>query len=135
MKFKKPKFWSSINLVSLFLLPFSLITLIFNALKAIIIDENLFKIPIICVGNFFVGGTGKTPLSIYIYSLLRRKKFNPSIIRKYYSSHLDEINLTKNKVKNFFHNEKRSLSILRAVKKVMLLSWMMVYKMFLSKKI
>ena len=74
MKFKKPDFWKDINLVSLFLLPFSLTTLLFNNLKFFFIKEYIFKIPIICVGNIFVGGTGKTPLSIYIYNFLKKKK-------------------------------------------------------------
>lgn len=117
MKFKKPKFWNDINLISLLLLPFSLITWLFNYLKTFIIAEYNFNIPIICVGNFFIGGTGKTPLSIYIYNLLKKKKFKPSIIRKYYSSHLDEINFTKSKVSQFYSDKNRSISILKAKKK------------------
>ena len=43
------------------------------------------------MGNFFVGGTGKTPLSIYIYNLLKKRGWNPAIVRKYYDSHLDAV--------------------------------------------
>ena len=117
MKFNKPKFWGEINLLSLFLLPLSIFTLIYNIIKSSIVTEYSYKIPIICVGNIFVGGTGKTPLSIYIYNLLKNKKFKPAIIRKYYPAHLDEINFTKSKVKQFFSNKKRYLSILNAEKK------------------
>ena len=117
MKFKKPKFWNNINFLSICLLPFSLITLIFNHLKSHFTTRYKFKIPIICVGNVFIGGTGKTPLSIYIYNLLKKKKFKPAIIRKYYNSHFDEINFTKNKVKQFFSDKKRSLSISKADQK------------------
>ena len=117
MKFKKPKFWNNINFLSICLLPFSLITLIFNHLKSHFTTRYKFKIPIICVGNVFIGGTGKTPLSIYIYNLLKKKKFKPAIIRKHYNSHLDEINFTKNKVKQFFSDKKRSLSISKADQK------------------
>ncbi len=116
MMFEKPKFWNSLNLFSLLLLPLSLITSIFNFLKSILIKEYHFKVPIICVGNIFIGGTGKTPLSVYIYNLLKRKRFNPSIIRKYYSSHLDEIKYTKNKVKHFFTDKDRFSSISKAVR-------------------
>ena len=63
------------------------------------------------MGNIYVGGTGKTPLSIFIYNLLKEKKFKPAIIRKYYDSHFDEINFTKNKVKNFFFDKERISSI------------------------
>ena len=117
MKFNKPEFWNKNNFLSLFLLPLSVFTLIFNYIKSLIITEYSYKIPIICVGNIYVGGTGKTPLSIYIYNLLKRKKFKPAIVKKYYPSQIDEINFTKNKVKHFFSDKKRSLSILKAEKK------------------
>ena len=64
MIFKKPNFWKNINLLSLILLPLSLFTLLINNLKSIIVKEYRFNIPIICIGNFYVGGTGKTPLTI-----------------------------------------------------------------------
>ena len=115
MKFKKPKFWNSINFLSVILLPFSLLTLIFNIFKSQVIAENRFNIPIICVGNIFIGGTGKTPLSIYIYNLLKNKKFKPAIVRKYYPSHADEINFTKSKVRQFFSDRKRLESISKAI--------------------
>ena len=114
MKYKKPKFWKDINFLSICLLPFSLLTLLFNNLKLYFISTYKFKVPIICVGNIFVGGTGKTPLSIYIYNLLKKKKFKPAIVKKYYVSHYDEINLTKKKVKHFFSNKNRADSILKA---------------------
>ena len=117
MEFNKPKFWNKNNFLSLFLLPLSVFTLIFNYIKSLIITEYSYKIPIICVGNIYVGGTGKTPLSIHIYNLLKRKKFKPAIVKKYYPSQIDEINFTKNKVKHFFSDKKRSLSILKAEKK------------------
>ena len=115
MKFKKPKFWNSINFLSVILLPFSLLTLVFNIFKSQVITENRFSIPIICVGNIFIGGTGKTPLSIYIYNLLKNKKFKPAIVRKYYPSHADEINFTKSKVRQFFSDRKRLESISKAI--------------------
>ena len=115
MKFKKPKFWNSINFLSVILLPFSLLTLVFNIFKSQVITENRFNIPIICVGNIFIGGTGKTPLSIYIYNLLKNKKFKPAIVRKYYPSHADEINFTKSKVRQFFSDRKRLESISKAI--------------------
>ena len=114
MKILKPKFWSKINLISVLLLPFSLVTLIFIFIKKFIIKERGFQIPIICVGNIYLGGTGKTPLSIYIYNLLKNKNFNPALVRKYYKSHIDEINLTQSNLKNFFLNKSRISSIVQA---------------------
>ena len=117
MKFKKPKFWRNKNFLSICLLPLCLITIIFNIFKTYIISGFRSNIPIICVGNIFIGGTGKTPLSIYIYNLLKRKKYRPAIVRKYYNSHIDEINFTKSKVGQFFYDKKRTLSISKAESK------------------
>ncbi len=114
MIIKKPNFWKNINFFSLILLPFSLITLCINFFKSIFIEEKSFNIPIICVGNIFTGGTGKTPLSIYIYNLLKKNKFKPAIIKKYYKSHIDEIDLTKSKVKSAYFKKNRVDSILNA---------------------
>ena len=117
MKFKKPKFWNNKNFLSICLLPLCLITIIFNIFKKYIISGFRSNIPIICVGNIFIGGTGKTPLSIYIYNLLKRKKYRPAIVRKYYNSHIDEIDFTKSKVGQFFYDKKRTLSISKAESK------------------
>ena len=114
MKLKKPKFWNDINFLSICLLPLSFITIIFNILKTYVITGFRFNIPVICVGNIFIGGTGKTPLSIYLYNLLKKRGYKPAIVRKYYNSHLDEINLTKSKVKQFFYDKKRTLAISKA---------------------
>ena len=73
MKLKKPKFWNDINFLSVSLLPLCLITIIFNFLKTYIITGSRSNLPVICVGNIFAGGTGKTPLSIYIYNILKKK--------------------------------------------------------------
>tara|TARA_A100001011_G_scaffold398706_1_gene504106 strand:- start:1353 stop:2276 length:924 start_codon:yes stop_codon:yes gene_type:complete len=117
MIIKKPNFWNTINLISLFLLPLSLLTLVIYYIKKKFITGYKFNIPIICVGNIYIGGTGKTPLSIFIYNLLKKKKFKPAIVRKYYKSHLDEIDLIKDKSNKVYLSKKRVLSILRAKKK------------------
>ena len=91
MQFNKPNFWKTVNIISLILFPLTIITHLFNFLKDLTIKQNKFNLPIICVGNTFIGGTGKTPLSIYLFNLLRKKNKNPAIIRKFYSDHLDEI--------------------------------------------
>ena len=65
MKFHKPKFWdksSNISLFSLLLLPFSLIVIIKNYYENSKIKRNFYDLKTICVGNIYIGGTGKTPL-------------------------------------------------------------------------
>ncbi len=117
MQFNKPNFWKTVNIISLILFPLTIITHLFNFLKDLTIKQNKFNLPIICVGNTFIGGTGKTPLSIYLFNLLRKKNKNPAIIRKFYSDHLDEISLTKKKIPSFFFLRNRIKSIILAEKK------------------
>ena len=78
MKIFKPKFWEKINLISIFLYPASLILQLLIATKKIFISQNSFKIPIICIGNIYLGGTGKTPLSILITRELIKKLYRPT---------------------------------------------------------
>ena len=66
MKFKKPKFWNNINFFSICLFPLSLITFAFNIFKSYVTTVHRFNIPIVCVGNIFIGGTGKTPMVEYL---------------------------------------------------------------------
>ena len=80
MKFNKPLFWNEINFISILLYPLSLITLLINIIKKISYKKN-FKIKSICVGNLYVGGTGKTPLSIKINNILK-KKYKTVFIKK-----------------------------------------------------
>ena len=80
MIIKKPKFWSSINFFSIILLPFTFLYYLLFSLKKNLVSNQEFSIPIICVGNIFIGGTGKTPLSIYIYNFLKKKSLNQQLL-------------------------------------------------------
>ncbi len=117
MKIVKPKFWSKKNsFFSLSLLPISFFLQILNKIKQKITVEKIFKIPIICVGNIYLGGTGKTPLSIMIAKELIRNKKKPAIIKKFYSEHTDEHNLIKDNINCLFLNKQRSAAINNAEK-------------------
>ena len=91
MKVKRPIFWDSLNFISLLLLPFSLITIIFNFFKSLSL-KKYFKIKIICVGNIYLGGTGKTPLVLKINDMLKYK-FKTVFIKKKYIDQIDEQNI------------------------------------------
>ena len=58
MFFRKPKFWDNprLTLWAVILFPFSLILKVFASIKKLISKENKFDIPIICVGNIYLGG-------------------------------------------------------------------------------
>ena len=112
MMFFKPKFWDNkINIAAISLLPLSLILLVIIFIKKVFTRERKFKIPIICVGNIYVGGTGKTPVSILLANKLSGQKRNPVILRKYYKIHKDEHDFIKNKFKNLILSKNRIIGL------------------------
>ncbi len=96
MKFKKPKFWDfkKPNLISYLLLPFTLPFYLKN--KFVKRNSHLkSNVKRICVGNIYIGGTGKTPLSIMISDILNTKKKKVAVVKKFYLNQLDEQRLIK----------------------------------------
>ncbi len=92
MKLKKPKFWDlkKPNLLSYFLLPLTIPVRINNYFLNQKIKKRVGDLKTICIGNIYIGGTGKTPTTLKIYELLKELKFNVSIGKKFYQSHFDE---------------------------------------------
>ena len=118
MIFSKPKFWHKKNsLISWMLVPISLFLQLLSAIKAKITIQKSFKIPIICVGNIYLGGTGKTPLTITIAKELIKLKRKPAIIKKYYPEHIDEHNLISDSLNCLFLEKERFKAITNAEKK------------------
>lgn len=114
----KPEFWNKKkSFVSFLLIPFSLLIIFFIFIKKKIINEKTFEIPIICIGNIYIGGTGKTPTSIYIVRELKKLNKNPVIIRKFYKNHIDEHLMIKQATKTLIVDRKRSKAIEIAEKK------------------
>ena len=93
MKLTKPKFWDyqKPNFLSYILLPFTLPIIInnffLNSKKNIKKNSKPKKI---CVGNIYIGGTAKTPLTIKIYQILKNLNVKTATIRKFYRNHYDE---------------------------------------------
>ena len=114
MRLIKPKFWDTKNFISLILYPFSIVTYLINISKKISIKKN-YEIKTICIGNIFIGGTGKTSLAIEINELLK-KRFNTVFIKKNYANQSDEINLLNNKGK-IISSTNREDALLNASKK------------------
>ena len=48
-----------------------------------ILKSAMFNFPLICVGNLAIGGTGKTPMTEYLVSLLKRKFITATLSRGY----------------------------------------------------
>ena len=117
MKLNKPKFWDNkIGLYSILLFPLSIIFLLVTFFKKRFSKEVGFQIPIICVGNIYIGGTGKTPSSIFLANELSKMGRKPVILRKYYQSHRDEYDLIKSKFKNLILIKDRKQGIIEAQK-------------------
>ena len=116
MNFFKPNFWdkTEFSLFPLLLYPITLIIKLLTLLKPLLTKKNQCSIPVICVGNIYLGGTGKTPLSIEIYSILKNLNMNPAFIRKKYLSFQDEVELEK-QTGPIYQNKKRIEAIKEAI--------------------
>ena len=114
MKLFKPKFWDKQkDIYSIILYPFSFIFKILSFIKKKIILTKEFKIPVICVGNIYLGGTGKTPLAILLHDELKKIK-KPVIIRKHYKNHKDEYDLIISNKGSLIVDNKRTNAISQA---------------------
>ena len=97
MKIIKPKFWDikKKSFWSLILFPFTILYFFIFFIKKFKKKKN-FKIPIICVGNIYLGGTGKTPIVLELFNILKDLNKNPGFVKKYYNYIYDEISMLKN---------------------------------------
>jgi len=117
MKFLKPKFWDNKNNIPANLLrPISILFYFLTILKKNLSSAKKFKIPIICIGNIYVGGTGKTPISIEIANELKNNKKNPVIIKKYYQNHEDEHKMINEKTGCLILDKNRGQAVTKAEK-------------------
>ena len=114
MNLNSTKFWQDKNFISFFLSPLSLVTHFVISIKKIF-PKKKFKIKTICIGNIYLGGTGKTSLAIEIHNILK-KKYKTVFIKKNYLDQKDEIKLLENSGKIISTNS-RSNSLNIAQKK------------------
>ena len=99
MNFFKPKFWdkNQISILSILFFPASIIIKLLFFFKKNLTNEKRLSIPVICVGNIYLGGTGKTPICVELFNILKDLNKNPCFVRKNYDSQLDEISLLQSK--------------------------------------
>ena len=99
MNFKKPFFWDlpKPNLISYLLIPFTIPIIVRNFFFKFIKKEKTSDIKTICVGNIYIGGTGKTTLSIKIYEILNQFNNRIATVKKNYINQKDEQQLLNQK--------------------------------------
>ena len=117
MSLKKPKFWDykKPNLFSYILLPLAYVLQILNTLKKLITSTKKYpEIKSICIGNIYLGGTGKTSLSLKINQILKKRKFKTCFIKKDYSNQKDEQEILENNAK-LFKASKRNVALIEVI--------------------
>ena len=116
MKLKKPKFWDYKypSLYAYALIPIAILIKIFNFFNRKSIKYSP-KIKIICVGNIYIGGTGKTSLCVQLNKILTKRNINSCFVKKYYKNQIDEEKILKKNGKLFL-SKKRVDAIKQAEK-------------------
>jgi tetraacyldisaccharide 4'-kinase len=115
MKLKKPKFWDykKPSFFSYLLLPFSITIGLIAKINSKPKYPNS-KIKTICVGNIYIGGTGKTSLTIKIKEILDKNNIKACFIKKFYPNQTDEQKLLS-KNGTLFSNLKRITALDEAI--------------------
>ncbi|MCB1924729.1 MAG: tetraacyldisaccharide 4'-kinase [Gammaproteobacteria bacterium] len=83
------RYWHSLNPVAIVLFPLAVVfgvvvTLRRWAYRLRLRRVSRFPVPVIVVGNITVGGTGKTPLVIWLADYLARQGWRPGIVSRGY---------------------------------------------------
>ncbi len=120
MRFKKPKFWDTknISIWAILLFPFSIIFIISSFISKFFktkFSQKKNLIPVICVGNIYIGGTGKTPLAIEIFKFIKMIGKKPAFIKKGGEYLTDEVNMLKKIGKTFLSKKNRKNAINLAI--------------------
>lgn len=81
--------WYRLSWLSIALLPAAVVFRMVSALRRMAFRAGLFRsehagVPVIVVGNITAGGTGKTPLVIWLCAFLREQGLRPGIVSRGY---------------------------------------------------
>ena len=118
MNLNKPNFWDlkRPNLIAYMLMPLTIFVRINNFILNFKVKKKDQKIKSICIGNIYLGGTGKTPSAIKIYQIIKKMGLEVVVGKKYYKSQLDEIMILKKKTKLIVEDDRKKI-LKKAVKK------------------
>ena len=116
MILKKPKFWDlkKPNFLVYLLYPFTIFVKINNIISSFIPKKKFTEIRTMCVGNLYVGGTGKTPTTLFLYKLLKKMNINPVTAKKFYNNQIDEQKFLKDN-SNFISCNNRNEIVKKAI--------------------
>jgi tetraacyldisaccharide 4'-kinase len=83
-------YWYRITWLHLVLLPLSMVFLLLSAARRMLYRSGLLHaerlpVPVIVVGNITVGGSGKTPLTLWLAQQLLEEGWHPGIISRGYA--------------------------------------------------
>ncbi len=86
--------WYKEMYISAFFMPISMIYADFIRFRSFlykigILKKNNIAVPVIVIGNITVGGTGKTPLVLWLARFLREEGFKPGIISRGYGGNAE----------------------------------------------
>ena len=99
MMLLKPKFWdyNKVSLFAILLFPITVCLKLLLYLKKIITKKNEFSLPVICIGNIYLGGTGKTPFVIALCQMMEKQNLHPLIITRGYRRQSKELIFINNR--------------------------------------
>lgn len=88
---KLSHYWQTINLVSIALSPLSLLfcTMVFLrrfSYRIGLIQSRTSRLPVIVVGNIYIGGNGKTPFVIWLARQLKKAGYKPGVVSRGYGA-------------------------------------------------
>ncbi|MGV3654698.1 MAG: tetraacyldisaccharide 4'-kinase [Noviherbaspirillum sp.] len=83
--------WRGRGWLACLLWPLSLLFAVLAASRRALYAAGILRtgslpVPVVVVGNIFVGGTGKTPLTIWLVDALRRAGYSPGVISRGYGT-------------------------------------------------
>jgi tetraacyldisaccharide 4'-kinase len=81
--------WYRLSWLSIALLPAAAVFRTFSALRRAAYRTGVFRserqqVPVVVIGNITAGGTGKTPLVIWLCAFLREHGFHPGVVSRGY---------------------------------------------------